>query len=117
MHRKSVSSQATGRRCPSDQSRQTHDRSPSNSKTWDSHFRRCRMEALMDSMHDTTDRTLPYSWAICYACAPQLCCMHAACCALLVQRTDLLPTSDLTRCISPCDAIATRALATMPSFY
>jgi hypothetical protein len=58
----------------------------------------------MDSMHDTTDRMLPYSWAICYAplsCAT--CILHASS-ALLVQRTHLYPASDLTWRISPYDS-------------
>jgi hypothetical protein len=58
----------------------------------------------MDSMHDTTDRMLPYSWAICYAPLRCAACMHAASSALLVQRTPSYPTSDLIRCISPCDS-------------
>ena len=58
----------------------------------------------MDSMHNTTDRMLPYSWAICYAPLRCAACMHAASSALLVQRTPSYPTSDLIRCISPCDS-------------
>jgi hypothetical protein len=68
---------AAGRRCSSDQFRKrTIVRYP---------ITRPGMLTSADLLHDTTDRMLPYSWAICYA--PLSC---AACMQILCWSTDTI---------------------------
>jgi hypothetical protein len=99
-----LDSEATGRHSLSDQFRQrTILRHP---------ITRLGDLTSADLMHDTTDRTLPYSWTICYA--------PLGCAARMLHPLLVNGHYSIRHLIShgaSHRAIATRALATMPSSH
>jgi hypothetical protein len=94
---------------------QTHHRSPTNNTTGECSLPQVQHVNFdgLDARHDGPHASILLGYML---CAPQLCCMHAN--SMLVNRHHggSYPASDLTWCISH-DAIATRALATMPSSH